>query len=205
MFPFNFQVSGNNCGFWGAIHPTKISGNFGLKLNGLVRCNRKSFEKISPSFEGDHFSRLDQSDQNGPFHLTILTHSQSQDLAVWYPCTKKRKRERKILITALLRIVNSRSIGVTHTSMYSYHRSVAASRAKCMFWLSMALKDDLFSKRICNVLFVIWFRRTWCWRVWSHMANIWEWSAQNKPLYWLKYYEWSSSHNIIDITCEIAI
>ena len=124
----------------------------------MDRSNRKSFEKISPSFEGDHFSRLDQSDRNGPFHLTILTHSQSQDLAVRYPCTKWRK----ILITALLWIVNSRSIGVTHTSMYSYHRSVAASRAKCMFWLSTALKDDLFSKRICNVLFVIRFRRTWC-------------------------------------------
>ena len=46
---------------------------------------------------------------------------------------------RKILITALLWIVNSRSIGVTRTSMYSYRRSVAASQAKCMFWLLSAL------------------------------------------------------------------
>ena len=29
----------------GAIHSTKISGNFGPKLNGSVRSNRKSFEK----------------------------------------------------------------------------------------------------------------------------------------------------------------
>ena len=98
----------------------------------------------------DHFSRLDRSDRNEPFHLTISTHSQSQDLAVRYlPCTKWRK----ILITALLWIVNSRSIGVTRTSMYSYHRSVAASLAKRMVWLLTALKDDLFPERICNVMF----------------------------------------------------
>ena len=68
----------------GAIHSTKISGNFGLKLNGSVRSNRKSFEKIGPPFEVDHFSRLDRSDRNGPFHLTIPTHSHSQYLAVRY-------------------------------------------------------------------------------------------------------------------------
>ena len=58
---------------------------------------------------------------------TIPIHSQSQDLAVRYlPCTKWRK----ILITALLWIVNSLSIGVTCTSMYSYHRSVACFSSK---------------------------------------------------------------------------
>ena len=146
----------------------------------------------------DHVSRLDRSDRNEPFHLTISTRFQSQDLAVRYlPCTKWRK----IPITALLWIVNSRSIGVTRTSMYSYHRSVAASLAKRMFWLLTALKDELFPERIWNVLFVIRFQRG----VWSHMANIWERSAQNNPLYWLNYYGWSSSHNIIDITVEIFI
>ena len=160
----------------GAIHSTKISGNFGLKLNGSVRSNRKSFEKSGPPFEVDHFYQLDQSDRNGPFHLTIPTHSQSLDLAVRYlPCTKWRKT----LITALLWIVNSRSIGVIRISMYSYHRSVAASQAKYMFWLLTALKDNLFPDRIWNVLFVIRFERG----VWSYMANIWERSAQNNPLY----------------------
>ena len=52
----------------GAIHSTKISGNFGLKLNGSVRSNRKSFEKSGPPFEVDLFSRLERSDRNGPFH-----------------------------------------------------------------------------------------------------------------------------------------
>ena len=55
--------------------------NFGLKLNGSVRSNRRSFEKISLPFEVDHFSWLDRSDRNGPFHLTISIHSQFQDLA----------------------------------------------------------------------------------------------------------------------------
>ena len=41
----------------GAIHSTKISGNFGSKLNGSVRSNRKSFEKTGPPFEVDQFSR----------------------------------------------------------------------------------------------------------------------------------------------------
>ena len=30
--------------------------------------------------------------------------------------------------------------------MYSYHRSVAAPQAKCMFWLLTALKDDFFPR-----------------------------------------------------------
>ena len=44
----------------GAIHSTKISGNFGPKLNGSVRSNRKSFEKTGPPFEVVHFSRSDR-------------------------------------------------------------------------------------------------------------------------------------------------
>ena len=46
--------------FEAAIHSTKISGNFGPKLSGLVRSNRKSFEKTGPPFEVDYFSRADQ-------------------------------------------------------------------------------------------------------------------------------------------------
>ena len=44
----------------GAIHSTKISGNFGPKFNGSVRSNRKSFEKTGPPFEVVHFSRSDR-------------------------------------------------------------------------------------------------------------------------------------------------
>ena len=46
----------------GAIHSTKISGNFGPKLNGSVRSNRKSFEKTGPPFKVVLFSRSDRSE-----------------------------------------------------------------------------------------------------------------------------------------------
>ena len=44
----------------GAIHSTKISGNFGPNFNGSVRSNRKSFEKTVPPFEVVLFSRSDR-------------------------------------------------------------------------------------------------------------------------------------------------
>ena len=60
----------------GAIHSTKISGNFGPKLNGSVRSNRKSFEKTGPPFEVVLFSRSDRSEfwLNGsrPYSPVIL-------------------------------------------------------------------------------------------------------------------------------------
>ena len=61
----------------GATHSTKISGNFGPKLNGSVRSNRKSFEKSGPPFEVVVFSRSDRSEfwLNGsrPLFLTLPT------------------------------------------------------------------------------------------------------------------------------------
>ena len=61
----------------GAILSTKISGNFGLKLNGSVRSNRKSFEKTGPPIEVDHFSRSDRSEfwLNGSRPLATLMGS----------------------------------------------------------------------------------------------------------------------------------
>ena len=62
---------------WGAIHLTKISGNFGLKLNGSVRSNRKSFEKTGPPFEVVLFSRSDRSEfwLNGSRPRTLPSNS----------------------------------------------------------------------------------------------------------------------------------
>ena len=37
-------------------------GNFGPKLSGSVRSNRKSFEKTGPPFEVVYFSRSDRSE-----------------------------------------------------------------------------------------------------------------------------------------------
>ena len=131
----------------GAIHSNKISGNFGLKLNGgsvQPEKFRKNLSRWATLLGWTGPIQMDRS--IWPFRAGH-SNSQSQYLAVRYlPFTKWRK----ILITALLWIVNSWSIGVTRTSMYSYNRSVVASQAKCMFWLLTALKDDLFPERICN-------------------------------------------------------
>ena len=131
----------------------KFTGNFDLKLNGSVWSNPKSFEKISPPFQVDLFSQLDQSNRNGQFHLTFLN-----TLSIPVPHSSvfaMYNNEGTHLSLQLLWIVNSGAISVTHTSMCSYNRSEAASQVKCMFWLLTALKDNLFPQRICNVLFII--------------------------------------------------
>ena len=108
-------VWGSHCEILGRFPLNQISGNFGLKLNGTVRSNRKSFEKIGPPLEVDHFFGLDRSDRNGPFHLTIPTHSKSQYLAVRYFYVQHELTWRKTLSMPLLWIVNSGSIGDTYT------------------------------------------------------------------------------------------
>ena len=68
----------------GAIHSTKISGNFGPKLNGSVRSNRKSFEKTGPPFEVVLFSRSDRLEfwLNGSRPIFDLTNHESCYLAL---------------------------------------------------------------------------------------------------------------------------
>ena len=58
----------------GTIHSTKLSGNFGPKLNGSVRSNRKSFGKTGPPFEVVLFSRSDRLEfwLNGSRPKTVL-------------------------------------------------------------------------------------------------------------------------------------
>ena len=76
----------------GAIHSTKISGNFGPKLNGSVRSNQKSFEKTGPPFEVDLFSRLDRSDRKMTVPFDHSDSFSSPVLTVRYmmPTTRKR-------------------------------------------------------------------------------------------------------------------
>ena len=115
---------------WGAIHSTKINWNFGLKLNGSVRSNRKSFEKVGPAFEVDHFSRLDRSDRkfdhSDPFSIPVprcsvfFMYNMEENT---YHCS--------------FWIVNSGSIGVTRTSMCSYNRSVCSCLASQVYVLTV--------------------------------------------------------------------
>ena len=67
----------------GAIHSTKLSGNFGPKLNGSVRSNRKSFGKTGPPFEVVLFSRSDRLEfwLNGSrlsFTALFISHAKSE-------------------------------------------------------------------------------------------------------------------------------
>ena len=73
----------------GAIHSTKISGNFGPKLNGSVRSNRKSFEKTGPPFEVVLFSRSDRSEfwLNGSRSLTFQTDDVTSGITRYVTCT----------------------------------------------------------------------------------------------------------------------
>ena len=96
----------------------------------------KVSKNISPPFEVDPISRLDRSKWAVPFdHFDSFSIPGRRCLVSW----------RKTLITALLWIFNSRSIGVARTSMYSYYRSLAASFAKCMFGL-LTLKAIYFPR-----------------------------------------------------------
>ena len=74
LFPKNKRQMGGNS--WGAIHSTKISENFGPKLEGSVRSNWKSLEKTGPPFEVVLFSRSDRSEfwLNGsrPWYQLVL-------------------------------------------------------------------------------------------------------------------------------------
>ena len=113
--------SGNNITM-GAIHSTKLSGNFGPKLNGLVRSNRKSFEKTGPPFEVVLFSRSDRLEfwLNGsrPILLHIIQQftfnseiietissmvvkSQVTTLNFIYNCQNLRQQQEKILLVSI--------------------------------------------------------------------------------------------------------
>ena len=157
-----------------------------MKLNGSVRSNRKSFEKINPPFKIDHFSRLDRSHRNGPFHFffywqfrPILTPRTSL-FGIFHAQNGGKYSSLHFhgLFTANLTVLLVQCI-----SVYSYDRSVAALQAKCMFWLLAALKDDIIPDRICNGFFVIRFEDFERGVCGSHMANIWERSTQNPDVF----------------------
>ena len=125
---------------------TSKGGPVFSKLSRLDRTDPFTFRPTFPEILVEwiapkvyHFSRLDQSNQNGPFHY------------IWQfrPILNPRTSLFGIF-HALFWIENSRCIGVTRTSMYRYDRSVAASQVKGMFWLLTPLEDDLFPERISS-------------------------------------------------------
>ena len=136
----------------------------------------KVSKKICLPFQADHvhFSRLDRSDRNGPFHFTPFSIPAGIPRCSVFPCPKWRKTLSHHcnfygLLTADLS-------GLLVPSMCSYNRSVAASQAKRLFWLLTALEDDLFPEPIW--MFFSSFESG----VWTHPANIRGRSAQNKGM-----------------------
>ena len=100
----------------GAFHSTKISGNFGPKLNGTVRSNRKFFGKSGPPFEVDHFFRLDRTDRKCPFHWT---DSGFQYLSV---CIYLQYGRHAKLSVLSLWVYSSGFVDVTNAPMCSVNR-----------------------------------------------------------------------------------
>ena len=89
----------------GAIYSTKIFGNFGSKLNGSLRSNRKSFEKTGPPFEVGHFSRSDWSEfwLNGSHPISPYKALMSK-IAKSYPLFHLDLRGRKLICTVNMTI-----------------------------------------------------------------------------------------------------
>ena len=159
----------------------KVSRNLGLKLNGSVVSNQKSFEKASPPLRWTFFLSWAGPIENWAFHLTdpfsipvprgILSMFNMEENT--YQCSFCG------LITA--------QIGVTHTYMYTHNRLAAASQTKCMFWLLKTVYS--WENFECS------FGHSKV--VWSQPANICDKSAQNELSYGVNFYAWNSSHNII--------
>ena len=110
-----------------------------LVLNWMARFSPiRKVSKKSP-FKANNFSRLNWSNQNGPFHMTISTHSQSQDLPAQYlPCTKWRK-----IIGPLQDPITWYGINYTGTQMTQWdfqNKGILTSPARLSFVLKVPLR-----------------------------------------------------------------
>ena len=127
----------------GAIHSTKISGNFGQKVNGSVWSNRKSFEKTGPPFEVNHFSPLDQSDRkltvpfdnSDPFSIPVPRCSVFS-LQHGGKCRKHFSWHLHFYLSVQpLQMVDNGFVGATCSPVRSFNRYVVFLQTKCLFWL----------------------------------------------------------------------
>ena len=129
----------------GAIHSAKISGTewIGSVQPEKFRKNQSTFRK-GPLFsvEPVRSKWTVPFDLSGPFSIT----------GPRFLVTSMYKMEES---TALLWVVDSGSIGVTRTYMYNYDGSVAASQAKCMFWLRICKFFSSFDSKTSNVVFEV--------------------------------------------------
>ena len=148
----------------GAIHSTKISGNFGPKLSGSVRSNRKSFEKTGPPFEVVLFSRSDRLE----FWL-----NGSRPMSLWRCARSEITTETHVHVLLVINSIPLRkcSLWLVVFKKSMCHSSLAAAsskmqiqrvcREKCSVW-SWSEENELikpalwtgFSTRKCLQVFV---------------------------------------------------
>ena len=112
----------------GAIHSTKISGNFGPKLNGSVRSNRKSFEKTGSPFEVDHFSRSDRLE-------FWLNGSRPQGQSVW----REKRRDESFQAQA------EKPLGTDS------HRTISKRSSECWLLIGHNNTKHFFSQSGANI------------------------------------------------------
>ena len=125
----------------GAIYSTKISGNFGPKLNGSVRSNRKSFEKTGPPFEVDQFSRSDRLEfwLNGSRPELQLCNFFSQDATF----TKVYNSTPHVFVSANHSSKNG--------SQSPIHNSIAEWVEVCFLFIYLFVYFFIYSMNFCNI------------------------------------------------------
>ena len=128
---------------------TRMSGNFGLKLNRSVQSNRKSFEKIGPPLDvhgplssvGPAWSRWNVPfDHSDPFPIPVPRCSA---FSMYSLEENIRHCSFYGLLTTIYRCNSS-----------SCNRSVAALQAKCTFWVLTLWLPTTHRRLVMVVLFV---------------------------------------------------
>lgn len=120
--------------------------------------------KARPPFVVDHFSWLDRSDQNGPFHLTFPTHSQSQSVLSMYNMEENTNHCSFYgvltvdLSLLLVRPCAETTVTVMELCYGCLERSFSRENFECSFRHSKLVFEDL-------------------------------WTTQNNPLYWFNLHE----------------
>ena len=132
----------------GTIHSTKISGNFGPKLNGSVRSNRKSFKKTGPPFEVVLFSRSDRSDRK----MTVpFDHSDSFSFPVLTVRTSLMLTTRKMAAPAasVYRCSFYHNFCDSLENLLSHECKAITGKCLVNLFVAFAEKNHLRIKSVC--------------------------------------------------------
>ena len=135
----------------GAVHSTKISGNFGRKLNGSVRSNRKSFEKTGPPFEVVLFSRSDRLEfwLNGSRPMSALIFGKIQKRFLEAIGEKIRLLNEPDICLFFCFVLffffcfNKSSLYLTNIIIRRIQEKFFPIASRILFWMFLKIKDEL--------------------------------------------------------------